>query len=51
MEESLRFDEIDHCLLIHDNRHEDEGASDVELVLFFWPSYVPLSKYVVAPSY
>lgn len=49
MDEPLAFPEIDHCLLIHDNRHEDEGASDVELVLFFWPSVVPLSKYDYPP--
>jgi hypothetical protein len=45
MDEPLPFTEIDRCLLIHDNRHEDEGASDIELVLYFWPHHVDLSKY------
>jgi hypothetical protein len=46
MDELPPFTEIDRCLLIHDNRHEDEGASDVELVLFFWPNHVELGQYV-----
>lgn len=41
------FPEIDHCLLIYDDRHEDEGAADVELVLFFWPNHVDIGKYVL----
>jgi len=47
MDELPPFTEIDHCLLIHDNRHEDEGAADVELVLFFWPPHVELGQYVL----
>lgn len=46
MEEGSSFTEIDHCLLIHDNRHEDEGAADTELVLFFWPNHVELGQCV-----
>ena len=45
MDELPPFTEIDHCLLIHDNRHEDEGAADLELVLFFWPNHVELGQY------
>lgn len=49
MDELPPFTEIDHCLLIHDNRHEDEGAADVELVLFFWPNHVELGQYAPSP--